>query len=156
MSEEKKLKRILTDVEQSKIYVKLLKDEKINLGKNLTVKFSQKTNDRSVQQQRQQYFTNNILSIFLVDLSGLSTDTGRHLKTLEPTAGDGAIVESIIKIKNIDYHVDMCEIDDNYRKSFEQIVKKAPNITTLLNHHNFLTFIGRSYDESSISSQTRR
>ena len=97
MAEENKLKRKLTDVEQSEIYVKLLKDEKIQLLR--TIKHEPKKNDRTVQQQRQQYFTNNILSNFVVDLSGISQDTGRHLKTLEPTAGEGAIVESIIKIK---------------------------------------------------------
>ena len=63
MSEEKRLKRKLTDVEQSKIYIKLLKNEKTTVLK--TLKHELKKNDRTVQHN-----DNNTLRIiyFLITL----------------------------------------------------------------------------------------
>jgi predicted RNA methylase len=138
--EEQRLKRPLTDEEQSNIYNSLLINEKEDIKRLL---FENRT--RSKQEKLQQYYTNDILAQQLIDLSGISyNDT--HIRVLEPTAGDGALIIPILKLDKVDFDIDLIEIDKDNRAKLESITK-GKNTVRVLKHKNFLTYIsGAVYD----------
>ena len=141
---ETKLKKKLTDEEQADIYVKLLKGEKKKL-QQLTIA-STKPPAKTTQQKLQQYFTNDTLATAMIKYSSISSNQD-HCDILEPTAGDGQIIKAIAKLNNIDFHIDMCELDSKNRIELEKLSKASPNILSLLPHKNFLTFIpSKRYD----------
>ena len=138
--EERKLKRALTDEEQSDIYNRLLVNEKAEVK---TLLFENRT--RTKQEKLQQYFTNDTLAQELIDLSGIK-DSTTHTRVLEPTAGDGALIIPILKLINVDFDIDLIEIDKDNRAKLESITKNK-NTVRVLKHRNFLTYIsGAVYD----------
>ena len=62
----------------------------------------------------QQYFTNDTLATAMIKYSSIPSNQD-HCSILEPTAGDGQIIKAISTLNNIDFHIDMCELDNKNR-----------------------------------------
>ena len=82
----------------------------------------------------------------MINYSKLPKDENYN-EILEPTAGDGQLIKAISKLTEIDFQVDMCEIDDKNRSVLQTLCDASPNILSLVPHKNFLTFIpSKRYD----------
>lgn len=143
MALEKKTKKKMTDEEMANLYVKALKNEKVKLKDVINEIQVEKANKegiktKSTQNMLQQFYTNPNLVKLMIDKSDILSDQRNGIDILEPTAGQGHIVSSII-LKDVDYHLDMCEIDPSNRNNLMKLVQNAPNILNLLEHKNFLT-----------------
>ena len=132
MEEEKKGNK-LTDKHQSEIYNNLLKNEKDKVKKLL---FENRT--RTQQEKLQQYYTPDALAVRLMDESGIKNEK-QKIRILEPTAGDGALIRPLMGLKNIDFHIDLIELDLDNRKTLTKTID-GKNCITLQNHRNFLTY----------------
>lgn len=140
IEEEGKYGKKLNDKAQSLIYSKALKNEKDEVKKLL---FEKRT--RTQQEKLQQYYTPPDLAQLLVDKSKIS-DQKTSIRVLEPTAGDGSLILPIMKLTDINFTLDIIELDKDNRKKLEEL-SKGRNSIHLLTHKNFLTYIsGGVYD----------
>jgi predicted RNA methylase len=103
-------------------------------------------NKRTTQQELQQYFTNDILAEYVIRYSSI-IDNKNKIEVLEPTAGQGALIQPLLKLVKTDMTIDLCEIDTENRKVLMQFENTAPDIIHLMNEKNFLKFIpSKRYD----------
>lgn len=142
MEEKKRLgKDGLTDKEENDIYDKLFKNDKDQINK---LYFENRK--RTTKEKLQQYYTNPESAKKLIDLSNISTRTDEYIRILEPTAGDGSLISPLMEFKNVNFKIDMIEIDDNNRKILTEM-SKGRYLLNLLEHKNFLTYMsGAVYD----------
>jgi tRNA1(Val) A37 N6-methylase TrmN6 len=130
----------MTDKQQSIIYNKLLKNEKDEVKKLL---FENRT--RTTQEKLQQYYTPIEIANLLVENSKIK-DVKTHIRILEPTAGDGGLIIPLTNLVNIDFTLDVIELDKDNRKKLKEITN-GRNFIHLNSHRNFLTYIsGGVYD----------
>jgi hypothetical protein len=130
----------LTDEEENDIYIKEFKNKKIDIRK----RFFQ-NRKRTTKEQLQQYFTNPEIAKDLIKESNIATRTDERIRILEPTAGDGSLVNALLDYKKVNFHIDMMELDEDNRKKLKSL--KGDGILNLFDHRNFLTHTsGELYD----------
>jgi predicted RNA methylase len=138
--EAKKKKRLLTQEEELEIYRENFKKEgNIILSTSFKKAIIQ---EREKKAQLQQYFTNPKLANYLIEYSEIEFNNNK-LNLLEPTAGQGALLDAIIET-NKDMSIDLVEIDEDNR----DILKKYNNnFINLQNQGNFLKYMtSQRYD----------
>jgi len=142
MEEKKRLgKDGLTDKEENDIYDKLFKDDKEEIKK---IFFENRK--RTTKERLQQYFTNPESAQTLINSSNISKRTDEYIRILEPTAGDGSLIAPLMKLTNVNFKIDMIELDDDNRKILKDMADGRP-ILNLCDHKNFLTYTsGAIYD----------
>jgi predicted RNA methylase len=132
------MKRMLTEEEKIKIYNQEHKEE-YNAILNYTNTNLYQKNDRTKNNQLQQFYTNAKLSEYIYKYSSLSENKNKDIKILEPTAGQGDLIKPIVKEnKNVD--ITMVEIDPENRKILNEMISKAPLILKLASQNNFLMY----------------
>lgn len=131
----------LTDEEENDIYIREFKNEKEDIKK---IFFQNRK--RTTKEQLQQYFTNPEIAQKLIDSSNIATRTKDYIRILEPTAGDGSLIIPLMKFKNVNFKIDMIELDINNRKSLAELSNRK-FLLNLFDHRNFLTYAsGAVYD----------
>ena len=142
MEEKKRLgKDGLTDKEENDIYDRLFKNDKEEIKK---IFFENRK--RTTKERLQQYFTNPEYAQTLINSSNISNRTDEYIRILEPTAGDGSLIAPLMKLTNVNFKIDMIELDDDNRKILSEMAKGRP-ILNLCDHKNFLTYTsGAVYD----------
>jgi len=106
IEKEKQLKRPLTDEEQAEIYADALSKEDITvLNKDYGEVSSPPNPQRTNEAQMQQYYTNDLLAEALLEYTDIKHDE-RKLNVLEPTAGSGALIKPLLKLRQ-DITIDM-------------------------------------------------
>lgn len=142
MSEKIRLGRDgLTDEEENDIYIKELKDEKEDIKKLFF-----QNRKRTTKEQLQQYFTSPAIAQSLINMSKISEDTGRYIRILEPSAGDGSLIRPLFNLKNVNFKIDAIELDNNNRKILSELSNGRYSLN-LFDHKNFLTYTsGAVYD----------
>jgi hypothetical protein len=131
----------LTDEEENDIYIREFKNEKEDIKK---IFFQNRK--RTTKEQLQQYFTNPEIAQKLIDSSNIATRTKDYIRILEPTAGDGSLIFPLMKFKNVNFKIDMIELDINNRKSLAELSNRK-FLLNLFDHRNFLTYAsGAVYD----------
>lgn len=99
----------------------------------------------------QEFFTPPKIADILLSYSK-NIKLKRDIKVLEPTAGHGVLVLSILKAryannKNNEIHIDISEINPENRNVLKEIVKKNPYELTLLKTGDYLKYIpSEGYD----------
>ena len=137
MKREQALKRALTDEEQAIIYAEILNKTNIEAYKTLSDTYAKPDTKISSQKKMQQYYTSPELANYIINLSSIRKNNSK-IDILEPTAGEGHIVQQILLLKK-DFNISMCELDMKNRNILKIICDKTPSCQ-LLDERNFLLF----------------
>lgn len=136
---QQRIGRVLTEEEKILLYSTEHKEEYNAVLKYGDSKMYIRNNDRTTNNQLQQFYTNSVLATFIYQYSSLSENKNKNITILEPTAGQGDLIKPLIK-ENSNINVTMVEIDPKNRKTLNEMIKQSPLILKMAIQNNFLVY----------------
>lgn len=135
---QQKIGRVLTEEEKILLYTTEHREEYNAILKYENTKMYLK-NERSTNNQLQQFYTNSVLASYIYQYSSLSENKNKNISILEPTAGQGDLIKPIVK-ENLNINITLVEIDPENRKVLNEMIKQSPLILKMATQNNFLVY----------------
>ena len=147
---------LIKAIDEEKDTKKLLERQRKILENNndKIIKYSEKINELIInsgfqqmaesqlnkeESKLQEFFTPPEIADELIEYSINLQKIKDHIKVLEPTAGYGSLVSSILRYRRDDIYIDMCEINPDNRNALKEMVKLNPTQLRLFDYPDFLT-----------------